>query len=246
MKAIEAKIVLLGAQGVGKTSLVVKYISNVYSKDVGPTIGATFFNCRINLEDIKVKMQIWDTAGQERFRSMAPLYYRGANAALLVFDLTNYASFGAVKTWVSELQQNVQEPMVLTLVGSKSDLDEHRAVAREEAAVYATSIGGNYFETSAVTTQGYHCIERVFTQTALGLVRLSQEAKTQIRHYESTDSLPSITASPLDVAISGGVSMGLDSADDGVACETGRVENVAFSIDHIAHGNEAKTGCCWF
>lgn len=197
-------------------------------------------------------MQIWDTAGQERFRSMAPLYYRGANAALLVFDLTNYASFGAVKTWVSELQRNVQEPMVLTLVGSKSDLEEERAVAREEAAVYATSIGGNYFETSAVTTQGYHCIERVFTQTALGLVRLSQEAKTQIRHYESTESLPSITASlsPLDSALGGGVSLAIESAEDtsegGVACETGRVENVAFSIDHIAHGNEAKTGCCWY
>uniref|UniRef100_A0A1L8DV73 Putative rab subfamily protein of small gtpase n=1 Tax=Nyssomyia neivai TaxID=330878 RepID=A0A1L8DV73_9DIPT len=244
MKAIEAKIVLLGAQGVGKTSLVVKYITNVYSKDVGPTIGATFFNCRINLEDIKVKMQIWDTAGQERFRSMAPLYYRGANAALLVFDLTNYASFGAVKTWVSELQRNVQEPMVLTLVGSKSDLEMERAVAREEAAVYATSIGGNYFETSAITTPGFHCIERVFTQTALGLVRLSQEAKTQIRHYESTDSLPSITASVTPTDIGGGVSLAIES--DGVACETGRVENVAFSIDHIAHGNEAKTGCCWY
>uniref|UniRef100_A0A6B2E8M9 Putative gtpase n=1 Tax=Phlebotomus kandelakii TaxID=1109342 RepID=A0A6B2E8M9_9DIPT len=245
MRAIEAKIVLLGAQGVGKTSLVVKYITNVYSKDVGPTIGATFFNCRVSLEDIRVKMQIWDTAGQERFRSMAPLYYRGANAALLVFDLTNYASFGAVKTWVSELQRNVQEPMVLTLVGSKSDLEEARAVAREEAAVYATSIGGNYFETSAVTTQGFHCIERVFTQTALGLVRLSQEAKTQIRQYESTESLPSITApaSPMDA----GVSLGIESAaEEGVACETGRVENVAFSIDHIAHGNEARTGCCWY
>lgn len=98
-------------------------------------------------------LQVWDTAGQERFKAMAPLYYRNANAALLVFDLTQYNSFVEIKSWVQELQRNVQEPMVLSLVGNKLDLEEKRAVSREEAALYATSIGGNYFETSALQDQ---------------------------------------------------------------------------------------------
>lgn len=84
---------------------------------------------------------------------MAPLYYRNANAALLVFDLTQYNSFNDIKSWVQELQRNVQEPMVLSLVGNKLDLEAKRAVSREEAMLYANSIGGNYFETSALHDQ---------------------------------------------------------------------------------------------
>lgn len=87
----------------GKTSLVVRYISNVYTKDVAPTIGASFFTCKVNLNEMKVKMQVWDTAGQERFRAMAPMYYRNANAALLVFDISKYNSFMEIKSWVQEL-----------------------------------------------------------------------------------------------------------------------------------------------
>lgn len=117
--------------GVGKTSLVTKYVTKMNSTDISPTIGATFFNCRITLDDIRVNMQVWDTAGQERFRSMAPMYYRGANAALLVFELTNYNSFVDIKTWISELQRTVVDQIVLTLVGNKCDLPE-RAVSKEE------------------------------------------------------------------------------------------------------------------
>lgn len=124
--------------GVGKTSLITKYVHKVNSTDVAPTIGATFFNCRVTLDDVRVNMQIWDTAGQERFRSMAPMYYRGANAALLVFDLTNYTSFQDIKTWITELQRTVVEQMVLTLVGNKCDLPE-RAVSKEE-------VSGSFFK----------------------------------------------------------------------------------------------------
>lgn len=125
-------------------------------------------------------MQLWDTAGQERyvqkkrtikkcrkfyvffippmkckcrFKAMAPMYYRNANAALLVFDVTNYTTFSEVKSWILELQKNVQEPMFLLLVGNKIDLDEDRAVSREEAIVYAQSIGAQFLETSVVKDQ---------------------------------------------------------------------------------------------
>lgn len=98
-------------------------------------------------------LKVWDTAGQERFRAMAPMYYRNANAALLVFDISQYNTFKDIKSWVHELQRNVQEPMVLSLVGNKIDLEKNRSVSREEASLLAHSIGGNYFETSAVKDQ---------------------------------------------------------------------------------------------
>lgn len=84
---------------------------------------------------------------------MAPMYYRNANAALLVFDITYYNSFLEVKTWIQELQRNVQEPMFLLVVGNKIDLEERRAVSREEAIVYAQSIGAKYLESSVVKDQ---------------------------------------------------------------------------------------------
>lgn len=86
---------------------------------------------------------------------MAPMYYRNANAALLVFDVTHHNSFVEVKTWIQELQRNVQEPMFLLLVGNKIDLNELRAVSREEAFMYAQSIGAKYIESSVVEDQVY-------------------------------------------------------------------------------------------
>lgn len=84
---------------------------------------------------------------------MAPMYYRNANAALLVFDVTNHQSFEEVKFWVLELQKNVQEPMFLLLVGNKIDLEEQRVVSMEEAIMYAQSIGAKYLETSVMHDQ---------------------------------------------------------------------------------------------
>lgn len=75
--------------------------------EIAPTIGASFSTFKIKLEEGKVKMQIWDTAGQEKFRAMTPMYYRNANAALLVFDITNYKSFLEVKGWVQELHKYI-------------------------------------------------------------------------------------------------------------------------------------------
>ncbi|CAG2055228.1 unnamed protein product [Timema podura] len=180
MRTIEGKIVVLGAQGVGKTSMVVRYIGKMFSHHISPTIGASFFTCKINIEDSRVKLQVWDTAGQERFRSMAPMYYRNANAALLVFDITQYDSLTSVKSWV-------KEPMVLCLVGNKCDLEVERQVSKDEALQYACSIGATYFESSALHDQG---IEEVFLNVALGLIRLSHETLcSSLRVYDSISSL---------------------------------------------------------
>ncbi|XP_026745271.1 ras-related protein Rab-31-like [Trichoplusia ni] len=223
MKVIEAKIVVLGSQGVGKTSLVVRYIGKMFSKHISPTIGASFFTCNINLENARVKLQVWDTAGQERFRSMAPMYYRNANAALLVFDITSVNSFQAIKGWVKELQSNVPEAMVLSVVGNKSDLQQLRAVQAAEAAHFAESIGAHYVETSALHEPG---IDQVFLSTASALLQLSPSLPS-LRSYDSEaeDRVPA----------------GMPTEED--ATHTGKVELPAWSIDSIAHGQVQKS-CC--
>ncbi|XP_026316345.1 ras-related protein Rab-31 [Hyposmocoma kahamanoa] len=227
MKVVEAKIVVLGAQGVGKTSLVVRYIGKMFSKHISPTIGASFFTCNINVNDARVKLQVWDTAGQERFRAMAPMYYRNANAALLVFDISSLASFTAIKGWVRELQSNVPEPMVLSLVGNKCDLSESRAVPTNDAAQYAADIGALYCETSALHDQG---IEHVFLSTATALLHLSSTTlMSSLRSYDSSDGLDPLPAG---------------ATTEEQATHTGRVELPAWTLSDMAHGDPQKTICC--
>ncbi|XP_021938344.1 ras-related protein RabJ isoform X2 [Zootermopsis nevadensis] len=173
----------------------------MFSRHMSPTIGASFFTCKLNVEDMRVKLQVWDTAGQERFRSMAPMYYRNANAALIVFDITQYYTFEAMKVWVKELQRNVVECLVLSVVGNKTDLESQRQVPTEEAVQYAASIGGSYFESSALHDEG---IEDVFLSTAIRLIRLSRDSVCPgLRIYDSSDP-----ASPISNVGKGSLSEG--------------------------------------
>ncbi|XP_064644969.1 ras-related protein Rab-31-like [Lineus longissimus] len=171
IKCVEAKIVVLGTQGVGKTSLVIRYIGNTFNKHASPTIGASFFTCKLAVDNYRVKLQVWDTAGQERFRSMAPMYYRKSNAAMLVFDLSSHDSFEDVKSWVTELKRNVEGQIVLCLLGNKCDLEDQREVEKTVALDYAASIGAIYFETSALSNEGIH---EAFLQVALRLITLCE------------------------------------------------------------------------
>ncbi|KYN04234.1 Ras-related protein RabJ [Cyphomyrmex costatus] len=156
---------------------------------------------------------VWDTAGQERFRSMAPMYYRTSNAALLVFDLTQYNTFTAIKGWVKELQQNVEETMVLVLIGNKSDLVQQRQVDGEECRRYATTIGATYHEISALYNEG---VENVFLMIALRLRRMvleNNDMNTTLKISDSNTFLknddilpsPSIEESPQNTSIAHGI-----------------------------------------
>jgi len=154
----DSKIVLLGDSGVGKTSIAVRYVQESFSSKLPPTIGASFLTKRIAVDNFKIKLQLWDTAGQERFRSLAPMYYRGAVAAILVFDLTNETSFNKVKDWVTELRTNVSEEIIMCIVGNKADLDAQRKITADQGSEYAASIGATYYETSAKTNTGVDSI----------------------------------------------------------------------------------------
>ncbi|CAH8256614.1 unnamed protein product [Arabidopsis lyrata] len=118
--------VLLGDVGAGKSSLVLRFVKDQFVEFQESTIGAAFFSQTLAVNDATVKFEIWDTAGQERYHSLAPMYYRGAAAAIIVFDVTNQASFERAKKWVQELQAQDNPNMVMALAGNKSDLLDAR------------------------------------------------------------------------------------------------------------------------
>lgn len=123
--SLEAKICVLGAQGVGKTSLVHRFVKGTFSPaTTTSTIGASFLTKRVLDIDsgVTVRLQLWDTAGQERFRSISKLYYRGASAVVLVYSLLDEQSFVEMGRWLSEVKENVSEDTIVHVVGTKSDV----------------------------------------------------------------------------------------------------------------------------
>ncbi|KAI1815347.1 rab type ras GTPase [Poronia punctata] len=125
MSSLEAKIVVLGSQGVGKTSLVTRYCKGAFNPaQTTSTVGASFMTKRVvdTDTDTVVRLQIWDTAGQERFRSISRLYYRGANACILCYSITDASSFAEMGVWLTELRRNLPPDIVLHVVGTKADI----------------------------------------------------------------------------------------------------------------------------
>lgn len=118
------KLVLLGEAAVGKSSLVLRFVSDDFQENKEPTIGAAFLTQKCSLPNRTIKFEIWDTAGQERFASLAPMYYRNAQSALVVYDVTKPTSFIKARHWVNELKAQASPGIVIALVGNKLDLVE--------------------------------------------------------------------------------------------------------------------------
>eukprot|EP00397_Hematodinium_sp_SG-2012_P030417 GEMP01032218.1.p1 GENE.GEMP01032218.1~~GEMP01032218.1.p1 ORF type:complete len:207 (+),score=40.67 GEMP01032218.1:53-673(+) len=169
------KLVLLGDASVGKSCLVVRFAKGDFSEYQEPTIGAAFMTQSVKLsEQTTIKFEIWDTAGQERYRSLAPMYYRGASAAVIVYDISSRESFDGAKSWVHELQGvNRNDDLVIALAGNKADLaDSDRDVDPEVARAYAQDMGIFFMETSAKTGQN---VKDIFEEIARRLPKVSKE-----------------------------------------------------------------------
>ncbi|KAH7511902.1 hypothetical protein FEM48_Zijuj12G0032400 [Ziziphus jujuba var. spinosa] len=152
-KNIQAKLVLLGDMGTGKTSLVLRFVKGQFFEYQESTIGAAFFTQVLSLNEATIKFDIWDTAGQERYHSLAPMYYRGAAAAVVVYDITSMESFIRAKKWVLELQRQGNPNLIMFLAANKADLEEKRKVGVEEGEQYAKENGLFFIETSAKSAQ---------------------------------------------------------------------------------------------
>ncbi|KAI7854825.1 ras protein [Circinella umbellata] len=156
-KTYQFKLVLLGESAVGKSSLVMRFVKDHFDEYRESTIGAAFLAQTISLDDnTTVKFEIWDTAGQERYKSLAPMYYRNANCAVVVYDITQASSLEKAKAWVNELQRQADPNIVIALAGNKSDLESRRAIETQTAQEYADEAGLLFFETSAKTAHNVH------------------------------------------------------------------------------------------
>uniref|UniRef100_F7ESE8 RAB22A, member RAS onco family n=1 Tax=Ornithorhynchus anatinus TaxID=9258 RepID=F7ESE8_ORNAN len=145
----ELKVCLLGDTGVGKSSIVWRFVEDSFDPNINPTIGASFMTKTVQYQNELHKFLIWDTAGQERFRALAPMYYRGSAAAIIVYDITKEETFSTLKNWVKELRQHGPPNIVVAIAGNKCDLIDVREVMEKDAKDYADSIHAIFVETSA-------------------------------------------------------------------------------------------------
>lgn len=158
----EVKVVLLGDMGVGKSSIALRLVHNQFNANSVTTVGAVCWTKSVNTSAGSIKLQLWDTAGQERYHALAPLYYRGAAVAVVVYDITRRETFGTLKDWVRELKMQGPSNILIAVVGNKSDLEDQRQVEESAGREFAKEISGIFSETSAKDTTGG--INELFTK----------------------------------------------------------------------------------
>lgn len=167
------KVVLTGDSGVGKTNLLSQFVKNTFNPESKTTIGVEFATKVVKVRGKTVKAQIWDTAGQERYRAITSSYYKGANAAMILYDLTSSVSFKNVKRWLKEVRESSDANIIIMLIGNKSDLakdhtDENgntisslRSVSLEDGENLAEREHTLFFETSAADATN---VQEAFTR----------------------------------------------------------------------------------
>ena len=145
---IVLKLLLLGDSSVGKTSILLKYISNKFDDSSISTVGVDYMDKIIDYNKFKIKLQIWDTSGEEKFRTITKNFYRNADGLLVVFDLTKKESYDHIRSWINEAKEN-NDKLKTILIGNKLDLKDERIVAIDVAKQFAEKNNLKYIETSA-------------------------------------------------------------------------------------------------
>ncbi|WKY06908.1 hypothetical protein Q1695_006804 [Nippostrongylus brasiliensis] len=178
------KIILIGDSGVGKSNLLSRFARNTFSIESKSTIGVEFSTKIIMIDGKRIMAQIWDTAGQERFKTVTTAYYRGAQGALIIYDITKPSSFDSCQQWLHDLREQ-SERVSVTLVGNKTDLRLMRQVPKETAAKYASENNLSFIETSALDSSN---VEKAFTQA---LTNIHRAGLANIRNTVGTVELSS-------------------------------------------------------
>ncbi|XP_026075683.1 ras-related protein Rab-6A-like isoform X1 [Carassius auratus] len=160
------KLVFLGEQSVGKTSLITRFMYDSFDNTYQATIGIDFLSKTMYLEDRTVRLQLWDTAGQERFRSLIPSYIRDSTVAVVVYDITNVNSFQQTTKWIDDVRTERGGDVIIMLVGNKTDLADKRQVSIEEGERKAKELNVMFIETSAKA--GYN-VKQLFRRVAAAL-----------------------------------------------------------------------------
>lgn len=172
------KMVVLGHYSVGKSSIVLNFVKGEFNPNEESTIGASFLTKTIVCDRYAVKYEIWDTAGQERYYSLIPMYYRGAQVALIAYDVTSKDSFETAKNWVEELKYDKPQEFLKVLVANKIDLKEESAISFEMGKEYAEKENLMFYEISAKTGEG---IGKLFSEIAAVLPKEPRKQKDRGR-----------------------------------------------------------------
>ncbi|XP_068559837.1 ras-related protein Rab-3C isoform X1 [Cebidichthys violaceus] len=143
------KLLIIGNSSVGKTSFLFRYADDAFTSAFVSTVGIDFKVKTVYKNDKRIKLQIWDTAGQERYRTITTAYYRGAMGFILMYDITNEESFGAVQDWSTQIKTYSWDNAQVVLAGNKCDMEEERVVSVDSGRLLAEQLGFEFFETSA-------------------------------------------------------------------------------------------------
>eukprot|EP00111_Clytia_hemisphaerica_P015572 TCONS_00045957-protein len=170
------KLVSLGEQSVGKTSLITRFMYDHFEGNYQATIGIDFLVKTIPINGRAVRLQLWDTAGQERFRSLIPCYIRESDVVLIVYDITSRASFDHTQKWIDDVKEERGDDVIILLIGNKTDLEEKRQVSCNEAEEKAKELEIHFIETSAKT--GYN-VKELFGKIAATLPVPNEEEGQQ-------------------------------------------------------------------
>ena len=187
----EIKLVLVGNQSVGKTCIVRMATTGLFDEDTIATLGASYTSKTIVTETTEVRLQIWDTAGQERYRSMAPMYYRGSQVALVVYSVDRMDSFEAIDQWMESLRDNTESDLIVFIVANKADLEDSRAVTTQQGEEKAAMHNARFTEVSAKTGMGIDDLFNNIAKVYLELHKDSQkpeEITTNIKFSDATTS----------------------------------------------------------
>lgn len=148
-EVVKYKLVFLGDQSVGKTSLLSRFMYDSFDTQYKATVGIDFMSKTMYLPDRTIRLQLWDTAGQERFRTLVPSYIRDSNVAVVVYDITDAKTFEAASRWIEDVQTERQGQALIMLVGNKTDMSDKRVVSVQEGEDKAKAVGALFMETSA-------------------------------------------------------------------------------------------------
>lgn len=190
MSRIDAKVVLLGKSYAGKTCLVNRYTRETFDSNIPyqNTIGAAFGSKKEIINGKPITLGIWDTAGHERYESMTRMYYRGAAACILCYDLTDRTSFDRVRFWAGELKATEQSCKIY-LCGTKKDICDDNPNLREvqlsTAEPLAADLQADFYETSSKTGEN---IATLFKQIAKDILQKLEAEKLKHRNEQDTDS----------------------------------------------------------
>lgn len=171
------KYILIGESGVGKTSLINRFTDEKYEQNYSCTIGVDFKIKSVKVGENTAKLQIWDTAGQERFRTITRGYYRGANCIIIVFDLSDSASFLKVSSWLNEISEYITEGVEVIILGNKADLIDERKIDTESVQNLLAEFNinkENFYEVSAKENKN---VNEVFEKTSMNLIKNNPQLK---------------------------------------------------------------------